>query len=351
MSTHKALSDIISYMRGRGKKHNPGSVFNSRRMHNAPVFHKLNDFQTTPIENRLAKGAQSWNQYMQERLAKDANYAPDLSNLDLQAMDFAGYNLKRAKFQGSNLKKADFSGVHLKDVDFTKADLTRAKFYHSTLIGADFHETLLDNANFYGASIDFSAMINCSAIEINFDHAHLENSQFNDSDFTDADFTKAIIKDSNFERANLRRAHGGNARFEGNLKTKMLFTRASLDEARFIGATFSDCDFSYTQCNNLFVKRSKMTHCDFQSADLTKAHLGDGKFHDVSFNQANLNDTSFHKSELNKCSFEGADINAQSRTGGATHWTLAKISNCDFTGADIGFGVQNIFNAQNITGR
>lgn len=117
----------------------------------------------------------------------------DLSNLELDRIDFRGANLQRANFQGSTLQRADFRGSELKGTIFKEANLQYANFTGMNLKYANF-----SYANFRHAKLKNIIRDSEQALFL-----QTEAEKPNESSYFDEELT-------NFEYANLQFANLNN---------------------------------------------------------------------------------------------------------------------------------------------
>ena len=210
----------------------------------------------------------------------------DLSNRDLQRIDFSGTRLKNVDFSGSNLQGADFSRVQFTwgkisganfrganfadsailldnefqdDVDFREVNL-QSSFRGRTLgspsgivIIGQFRNSKLDGANFTGAKVELVGE-GISARSTNFSgvsprrHSMFDRTlDINDSDFEGADFSSSRLERSRFINTNLK-----DTDFTDSILMSVDFSGSDLSRANFKGAILIDSDLGdATMCGTI----------------------------------------------------------------------------------------------------
>lgn len=93
----------------------------------------------------------------------------DLSDTDLEGIDFSGMNLEGMNFQWSNLNKTNLRGANLRGTNFSwatcsDANATFADFSCANLTRADFSRTKLDNADIRSAVLRGTTFENTSLV-------------------------------------------------------------------------------------------------------------------------------------------------------------------------------------------
>lgn len=125
----------------------------------------------------------------------------DLSNLNLENINFenvdlSGAILQSTSFRGANLQNTCFSGVKAKNANFSKANLSSAE-----LIYAD-----LEGANFQGADLKSADLRQVNLQNANLQDTNLRGANLRGANLRNADFHNAII-----EKEDLTESHYGDA--------------------------------------------------------------------------------------------------------------------------------------------
>jgi uncharacterized protein YjbI with pentapeptide repeats len=149
----------------------------------------------------------------------------DFTELDLQGIDFQGDNLSDSTFNGANLNGANLAGTTLNgasfnDVQASNAAFQDSSFYGATALNGNFTGSSFENAdlnwsNFSGANLtkahlgtweenailDNANLTHATVFSVNFNWAHLENTNFSDVLFWGVDLWGATLTGDNLSGA------------------------------------------------------------------------------------------------------------------------------------------------------
>lgn len=234
-------------------------------------------------------------------------------------VDFNGANLKEAKLEGLDMtneignvnnkrnKYANFVGTDLTsaqltmsilhNADFSEATLTRAELYKCNLLKANFTDAkmrraslkmaIMNNTNFTRANLTSANLNNTTGSSTNFTQAELDLASFNN-----AILTYSIFQGADLENADLSYFVTNGIFNESNLR-RTSFKCATLDNSSFVGAYFSQTDFTEACLRN----------CTFKGTDLRSANFTDTNLVNSNFKKADLS-----RAILNGANFKGADL-------------------------------------------
>ena len=145
----------------------------------------------------------------------------DLSDADLEGMDFdrgdlpninfSGANLRGASFRSANLAGANFSNANLDDSSFMSAKLDGANFAHAKLNFAELADTTLRSTDLSHASIVNSRVVGADFSNANLEHTDLISCNLTDARFKGANLQSTSLYDSNLEGITLTRAQANGA--------------------------------------------------------------------------------------------------------------------------------------------
>ena len=163
----------------------------------------------------LKQGVDVWNQWREN----NPWIIPDLWGVDLS---------------DAQIQKINFQGVNLVNADFSKADLTQANFISANIRNANFTKANLSRSVFQGAKLD----------NANFTKAYAQNAVFTKAHLYEACFTKANLSGSDFTEANMERTE-----LDGTNLTKtnlfgVNFTQALLYRVNLTNATIGNTVFA-----------------------------------------------------------------------------------------------------------
>ena len=128
---------------------------------------------------------------MDFNLGADESVVINLSDLNLNGVDFRGAVLRKVNFQKSKLHNAKLQWVDLNLAHLQKADLMGAKLQHAELMEAQLQNANLQNANLQGAD---------------FENADLKYADFQAANLQAANLKNAILQGANLQRVNLQYA-------------------------------------------------------------------------------------------------------------------------------------------------
>ena len=162
---------------------------------------------------------------MDFNLGADESVVINLSDLNLNGVDFRGAVLRKVNFQKSKLHNAKLQWVDLNLAHLQKADLMGAKLQHAELMEAQLQNANLQNAN-------------------------LQNANLQGADFENADLKYADFQAANLQAANLQAANLKNAILQG----------ANLQR---VNLQYADFNWSQLKNNNTQLADAKITIDDF----------------------------------------------------------------------------------------
>ena len=167
---------------------------------------------------------------MDFNLGADESVVINLSDLNLNGVDFRGAVLRKVNFQKSKLHNAKLQWVDLNLAHLQKADLMGAKLQHAELMEAQLQNANLQNANLQNANLQ---------------NANLQGADFENADLKYADFQAANLQAANLQAANLK-----NAILQG----------ANLQR---VNLQYADFNWSQLKNNNTQLADAKITIDDF----------------------------------------------------------------------------------------
>ncbi|MDX2097011.1 MAG: pentapeptide repeat-containing protein [Leptolyngbyaceae cyanobacterium bins.59] len=147
----------------------------------------------------LESGSMSWNRWRKQNpmivpdlvgakpVRKDFTRI-DLSNANLQGVDFSEAMFYKAKLLGANLQ-----GATLRGANFNNADLAGANFDEADLESASLCYANLESASFQKTNLHWARFFRSTLIKANLTGADLKNADLRRSNLTEADFSEAIL--------------------------------------------------------------------------------------------------------------------------------------------------------------
>ncbi|PSN16168.1 hypothetical protein C7293_03880 [filamentous cyanobacterium CCT1] len=240
----------------------------------------------------LRQGLEVWNEWRIEH----SRIIPDLSDTNL-----AGVNL---------------SEFDLEDVDFSKTCLRKANLSNTDLTIAMLHHADLSNADLSGANLESARLL-----DANLDHAKLSNSRLNNSSLFKVNLRGAELRNADFSNASL--------------------CQANLACANLLYACFHNADLSFATLRFANFYRANLSQADMSNADLSNAHFFQAELEGANLSDANLREADFRKANLSEvalCSARvlDADFTQATFTGACiADWqigssTILKGVKCDY---------------------
>ncbi|MBE0506336.1 MAG: DUF2169 domain-containing protein [Marinospirillum sp.] len=248
----------------------------------------------------------------------------DLSNQNLDGVDFSECYMEGINLSGSSLKGAKLTGVimvyaNLQQSDFSGADLSGANIGASRIEQTRFHRTIMTETNlnkaqilssdFTGAQLDKTQWMQASLQACNFTETSMKQLNLIDPIFTDCNFTAADLSQCNLVNPVFTGCRFDRFKAQGSNLVKMQatgssFVAAQLNNARFVGGCqLDDSNFSKAQMNmaslrEASVKNSHFDGAQMEQADLELANLTSSSLKKANLYRANLANTNFTAATL-----------------------------------------------------
>lgn len=218
----------------------------------------------------------------------------DLADLDLSNQLLDGVDFSECYMEGINLSGSSLKGANLKGAIMVYADLQKTDFSNTDLTGANIGSSNLE------ACIFKSALLT----EVSFNKATLVGNDFTQADLVKTQWMQASIKGCNFFQANLMQINLIDPTFEA-----CNFTEANLSQSSLVNPIFSDCKF-----DSLNAESSNFINMQATASSFTKAKLNNARFiagcqlDDSNFSQAQLYMASFREASLVNSCFDAAHL-------------------------------------------
>lgn len=258
----------------------------------------------------------------------------DLSNMNLDGVDFSNCLMEQVNLTGSSLIGVNFKGAVLARANLTNANCTQANFNKANIGASQCQNTLFDQCEFDDVKFSKAQFIGCSFIganiiqpealeieikacdfssstiknfpflelemsDINFSHAHLETCNFVNSQVNNCNFKHAILPSTAWANTSV---HGTN--FQHAEMTSNCFVMSDEDnpctffDLDFTGAKIEKANFQNLPLNNSIFTRCEMESANFAGADLSNSNFDDCIGHKAMFRKANLNQASMKRANL-----------------------------------------------------
>ncbi|NET31195.1 MAG: hypothetical protein F6K19_04245 [Cyanothece sp. SIO1E1] len=209
----------------------------------------------------------------------------DLAGIKLREASLTGASARNSRFYGPGKDKrfntyddwiADLSNAQLDQVDFTAATLNHAVMNQVSLVRA-----VLNSADLAQAHLSRANLSSASLTQAQLPQAILENASLTGADLTNANFTQA-----NLREARLGQVSAVGARFQS----------ASLIRSDWQGADLSSADLS----------RADLQHANFSDTRLAGANLSSAQLQNASFRNANLSSVDLRGADVEGTDFQSA---------------------------------------------
>lgn len=266
----------------------------------------------------------------------------DLSRIDLAGAIFSGADLSQTRFEKSNLSGADFAGCLLSATDFSGANLSGAKFAASDVKSIRWAGAMCGGATFSGLDLEAIDWANFLAPNARFLGCKMAGSNLSsallvEAEFPDCDLTQACLQEAMLSGADLRGSRAPGANFsEAKIDGLRTDAETDLTGAIFVGALgagaiFENCKlegahFTKADLQNARFVDVAASGANFERADLRKATCDDSNFQAASFTHANAMKATFDRSDCQQVVFDHANLFS------ASFWET-KTSHVSWTGA------------------
>jgi uncharacterized protein YjbI with pentapeptide repeats len=177
---------------------------------------------------------------------------------------FSNSELNNISFSSSKLDSVSFYEARFNDVYFGLAKLNSVDFYHTELNDIQFYDAELNNVNFSGQELPYGAKLNNTT----FNRAKLSHIDFGGAKLRNIDFSEAILIDVIFSGFESNDDFFEGENYEAILDS-VCFTAAELQNVSFVGAKFTNVDFSWRispgSSSGLLIDRTRLTNVDFKN--------------------------------------------------------------------------------------
>ncbi len=177
----------------------------------------------------------------------------ELSNADLQGIDFSYSNLAGCDFNSSYLSRTNFSHADLSEVDLSYADLSYADLSYAKLNGAILYEVNLQGANLTGADLS---------------DAQIDGGDLSSSNLMFGKLIHTNIRDGVLFNSNLSVADVSNTDFSGSILSGADLSGSTLHATDFSGTLLSGADFSNAIFNGVNMSGSIILDVNLFGTDL-----------------------------------------------------------------------------------
>ncbi|HAS47610.1 MAG TPA: hypothetical protein DCS93_44445 [Microscillaceae bacterium] len=182
---------------------------------------------------------------------------------DLQDINLSDMNLEKVDFQNSSLVGAVLEKSNLKKSNLGNADLREASLYRSNL----------ERSNLKGANLAFTRLREVNFFKANLDKANLEGADLHNAELWEASLSKAILTEANLwgahlqganlvnanlGMANLYRAYLRDANLQGTNLRGAVLNRANLCNAKLRGTSMSQSQYDYAKSQGAILENVKI---------------------------------------------------------------------------------------------
>ncbi len=262
----------------------------------------------------------------------------DLSNKNLDGMNFSDCLMEQVNLSGASLIGANFSGAILARANFNKANCSRANFNNANIGAsscintnfdhASFLETKLSKSQFGNTCFSYAKFVNPEVLEIeldtcNFEHSLIENWQFLELQLNNINFKSATLTICNFINCSLKDCRFDNANLTSTAwsdtgLSSVSFVKANLTSNCFVSAaevddeqdafTTRNLNFSKAIMHKANLQGLNLKNCLFTSADVSSANFNGADLSHSNFDDCQGHQTTFRKAILTGASMKRADL-------------------------------------------
>jgi len=241
----------------------------------------------------------------------------NLNKADLSGANFYESNLSSASLVGTNLRGAEFPFTKMNHIIFGKdTDIREAKFKDTDCSYVDFtvlgsHQLMnqsFESVTFSNSIFNEVILKGSNFIACKLDNGYCEGTDFSSCSFDgisflevqgqDVNFGKSLIKNSDFNKADLNGAKFGDSNIEGNT-----FVLAGLSKADFTRANLKESDFT-----KACLKEAVLENADLKSCDFTEANLEGADLKGADLRWAILKYTNLKNADLTGANLTGVDL-------------------------------------------
>ena len=249
----------------------------------------------------------------------------NLSNSDLEGLNFKRAQLNNANLSGtnlanSNLKNCDMENVLLSNTDLRGADLTGANLKNARLLNCQLEGACLKNANLSSAHLEgvlFDEKINLAGCQLS--GAQLRDTNFYGVDLSKVRFTEAHLQEVVIQECKLN---------------STLFERAQLLHVLIDNCHDSVEQESFVSFRGAEIKQSTFQHCTFSRGDFFSTRMIDSQMNDCQFLFGLFMTGYFARCSLHNCRFSALKKHPEKSCDFfKTIFDDCSIQNCDFEGA------------------
>ena len=277
------------------------------------LFDKNRSHSTTHCATLLAFCRRDWRprgQRLKLFRARFQNVAwpdIDLREADLRRASFAAADLRGARFQAADISGTDFSDANLSLADFgclidvpkiselqRDNSASRSKAIRKTKNAAKLKD--------YGR---ISFHLRTIFIDANLSGANLSACRFRAADFTRANLSNAIARHCEWDSVTCEEADLTGADFAGSTFQNIQLRNSKIDHCDFRGLRIigqlnlenlvaEKVAFAGGKMSRSIWTGSRLTHCDFSSADLSGAKLAEINWENCDLRDVNFQGATFH---------------------------------------------------------
>ena len=209
------------------------------------IFDELTQKAKSPMGVALTQVLLSLNRENTELNLR--NFPEMLPNICLAGMNFhlSGLSEISRDLSDLNLNGVDFRGARLNKVKFRKCELLRTRWQKAELSCVDLQHSQLDNACLQNVNLKRANLRHAKLAEVNLQGAELGEANLKKADLVDANLRKAKLVKANLQEANLSTADLQDTQLgEAQLK-KTKLQGADLRNAQLHNANLESADLGY----------------------------------------------------------------------------------------------------------
>lgn len=220
-------------------------------------------------------GCKFWNEWRSERtdIAINLN-GGNISNCNLDGINFKSADLIESELSGSSLKEADFRQADLTFAYLNRCDLSKADMRLSVMNKCYLNEAICVETNFHKTSMIEISLRRANLYRANLKDAYLREANLSDADLREANLNLAYLRGSKMKQANL--------------------SGANLRGADLRNVDLSGANLSYADLRDTKLRDANLQEADLTGANLAGANLYQANFTSTKLNQTNLNGTLFY---------------------------------------------------------
>ncbi|ARC51099.1 pentapeptide repeat-containing protein [Neisseria mucosa] len=232
------------------------------------IFDELTQKAKSPMGVALTQVLLSLNRENKKLNLRD--FPEMLPNICLAGMNFhlSGLSEISRDLSDLNLNGVDFRGARLNKVKFRKCELLRTRWQKAELSCVDLQHSQLDGVCLQNANLKRANLRHAKLAEVNLQGAELGEANLKKADLVDANLRKAKLVKANLQEANLSTADLQDTQLGGAEFQKAILVGTQLENAQLLGTNLQGTNLEFANLQNAFLKSANLKECQVKWSQL-----------------------------------------------------------------------------------